>query len=199
MLSHAAAASADARQLEEDLVAHLMFEHGVDVSVVPHLAQLTEGTTGLLCLEGIKGDFVLLTWLEPQVARSILAERGVFRQAGGTPSSDRCDSDAATKTAASERIERNIYILQLQPGAPASGYLSEILRLRDAAQLRTFSLDVLGPSRANRPPARSDEPQRPRESPPVPSTGPSAHCDREPLPAVDELDQLLDQLDALDL
>ena len=51
------------RQLEEDIVAALLFEPGVDVTIVPHLYDMKPDSTGWLALSGASGNMVLLTWL----------------------------------------------------------------------------------------------------------------------------------------
>ncbi len=225
VLSQAPAAGADSRQLDEALIAELMFEQGIDASVVPHLARLTEGTTGLLCLEGIKGDFVLLTWMEPDTARTMLAQRGIRGRVGRTLDGGSGEEVLPEHVAASP-FDRKIYILQLQAGSSTTHYLREIRRIRDEAQLRTFGLEPLGSSPASEPapnllaeqpgdsPAASTAATRrgdrqPERSPSSedradqrPADGGSRAAEKEaaaPAPTVDELDQLLDQLDALDL
>ena len=50
------------RALEEDLVVELLLEHNIEVTLVPHLASLQPGDTGTLCLEGIKGEMIVLSW-----------------------------------------------------------------------------------------------------------------------------------------
>jgi len=65
------------RQLEEDLVTQLMFEAGLDVTVVPHLYDLKPDGTGILALRGIKGDFVICSWLYDRAARWILDRTGI--------------------------------------------------------------------------------------------------------------------------
>jgi len=51
------------RGLEEQIVAGLLGEPGVDVTVVPHLYDLKPDGTGLLCLSGITGDLLVCSWL----------------------------------------------------------------------------------------------------------------------------------------
>jgi len=200
VISQAPAASADARQLEEDLVADLMFEQDIDVSVVPHLPRLTEGTTGLLCLEGIKGDFVLLTWLEAQDARSFLAERGIHGRVGRMQSIHSGDKTTVEEGDAGGRLDRKIYIFPLEAGSFKTHLLREIRRIRDEAQIRTLNVEGLGLSRSVASPASTPEPTKSTEEEPTASDSKHTSADSNlPSPAVDELDQLLDQLDALDL
>ena len=60
------------RKLEEDVVAQLVVEGGVEVTVIPNLYDLTPDGTGILALQGITGDMVVLSWLfpAPHIGRS---------------------------------------------------------------------------------------------------------------------------------
>jgi hypothetical protein len=190
VLSQAHAAGASARQLEEELIAGLMFERGVDVSVVPDLTQLHDGTTGLLCLRGIQGDLIVLTWLEPESAARMLRERGVSGR-DWLVRNHRVRTraaDAATWRAA--RSDRRLHILRLDAALSAEWYLREIRRLRNVTEPDA--------SQATELPVLAGSPQPPRPA--------SAMSDAASPPAgqalpdgADELDHLLDQLDALDL
>ena len=57
------------RQVEEDIVAGLLMEPGVDVIVIPNLYDLTPEGTGRLALEGISGNVVVLSWLYERAIR----------------------------------------------------------------------------------------------------------------------------------
>ncbi len=204
VLSQAPAAGADARQLEEDLIAELMFERGVDVSVVPHLTQLNDGTTGLLCLQGIKGDLVVLTWLEPEHARRLLDQRGI----GGRPWQVQLPQgiglSRTAAIAAAPRFDRRLHVLQLDASTPTAQTVQEIQRLREDTGSPLFPLGGL--------PVLTAPPRE--ENRPIAPTAMSAAAAAEAadarfesvadpptaLPAgTDELDHLLNQLDALDL
>jgi NAD-dependent dihydropyrimidine dehydrogenase PreA subunit len=72
------------RKLEEDLVAGLLFQQGVEVTVIPNLYDLAPDGTGMLCLQGITGDMVLCSWLFPRAAHWILERNGIHGQIGTT-------------------------------------------------------------------------------------------------------------------
>src|SRR6187402_92519 len=63
VVSQGQSANPAKRNLEEEVVAGLLFERGVEVTVIPHLYDLTPDGTGMLCLSGISGDMVVLSWL----------------------------------------------------------------------------------------------------------------------------------------
>ena len=53
----------DKRNLEESIVAALLMENGFDVTVIPHLYDLQNDDTGILALQGITGNMIVLCWL----------------------------------------------------------------------------------------------------------------------------------------
>ena len=65
------------RDHEESLVTHLLLEAKCEVNLVPDLANLESDSTGLLCLEGIRGSMFLLSWHDSEQAISYLAQHGI--------------------------------------------------------------------------------------------------------------------------
>jgi hypothetical protein len=175
VLSQAAVAGAQARQLEEDLVAELMVEQGVDISVVPDLTHLRDGSTGLVCLQGIKSDWILLTWLDAESARRALEQRGISGPDWLLSSVHHRDQDLATDNTSPRSSRRRLGILRLNVTRSTDGYLREIRRLRDVNEPSVSvpnELPIIEP---------------PLQIPVARPDGPS-----------DDLDRLLDQLDAFD-
>ena len=68
VLSQAQGKHPGKRALEESIVAALIMEPGLDVSVVPYLYDLGNDHTGRLFLESVRGDMILLSWLFPRAA-----------------------------------------------------------------------------------------------------------------------------------
>ena len=66
VISQGQSANPAKRKLEEDLVAGLLFQQGVEVTVIPNLYDLAPDGTGMLCLQGITGDMVVCSWLFPR-------------------------------------------------------------------------------------------------------------------------------------
>src|ERR1700756_609650 len=77
VLSQAQGKNPAKRALEEAIVAALIMESGIDVSVVPYLYDLDAEHTGRLFLESIQGDMVLLSWLYPRAAFWLLDRDGI--------------------------------------------------------------------------------------------------------------------------
>src|SRR3954451_21874064 len=72
------------RALAESLVAALLLEPGLDVSVIPHLYDLDANHTGRLFLESVGGDMVVLSWLFPRAAFWVLDRDGIKGHWGET-------------------------------------------------------------------------------------------------------------------
>src|SRR5437660_11574062 len=65
------------RALEESIIAALIMEPGLDVSIVPYLYDLHAEHTGRLFLESVPGDMVLLAWMFPRAAYWLLDRIGI--------------------------------------------------------------------------------------------------------------------------
>jgi NAD-dependent dihydropyrimidine dehydrogenase PreA subunit len=140
------------RQLEEDLVTQLMFEAGLDVTVVPHLYDLKPDGTGILALRGIKGDFVICSWLYDRAARWILDRAGIQGHEGTSLLESAADEDEEeleeefAEDDKSRVIEsrdlpaRKIYCLDLRTHDSTKPYIEEIQRIANEASIKTVDL-----------------------------------------------------------
>src|SRR4030081_1471288 len=77
VLSQAQGKNPAKRALEESIVAALIMEGGLDVSVVPYLYDLDAEHTGRLFLESVQGDMVVLAWMYPRAAFWLLDRDGI--------------------------------------------------------------------------------------------------------------------------
>lgn len=148
------------RKLEEDLVAALLCERGIEVTVVPHLYDLAPDGTGILCLQGISGDLIVLSWLFPRAAHWILDRNGILGRVGRTllvndaqEEEDEEDEDGGPDDAAEAKpvvqdprglANRTIYCLDLRVRDQAAPYLEEISRIAAEAAVATVALDLVG-------------------------------------------------------
>ena len=149
------------RKIEEDLVAGLLTEPGVDVTVVPHLYDLAPEGSGMLCLSGISGDMVVCSWLFPRAAHWTLDRNGIrgiegrsLLKAQGEEDEDEDEQDELKGdfddgfgddnetnddwpqrvADAREPSSRTIYCLDLRTYDSAEPYVEEIQRIgRDVA------------------------------------------------------------------
>ncbi|MCA9248690.1 MAG: ferredoxin family protein, partial [Planctomycetales bacterium] len=142
------------RNLEEEIVAGLLGERGVDVTVIPHLYDLAPEGSGMLCLQGITGDMIVGSWLFPRAARWILDRNQVHGREGvsllKSPGESEEDEEelAAAQAADDDKLRvidqrpapnRAIYCLDLRTHAKAEPYLEEIRRIA-----REATTDVVG-------------------------------------------------------
>src|SRR5437016_9840103 len=110
------------RALEESIVAALILETGLDVSVIPYLYDLDPDHTGRLFLEGVKGDLCVLTWNFPRAAFWLLDRDGIRGHYGESqlkpPVDDDEDEDAEAQPAKGigsvEVPQRWIYCIDLR-------------------------------------------------------------------------------------
>src|SRR3954463_6668775 len=72
------------RSLEESVVAALILEPDLEVSVVPNLYDLGPDHTGRLFLESVGGDMVVLSWHFPRAAFWLLDRDGIKGHFGET-------------------------------------------------------------------------------------------------------------------
>lgn len=140
------------RQLEEDLITKLMFEAGLDVTVVPHLYDLKPDGTGMLALQGIKGDVVVCSWMFERAAHWVLDRNGIHGHVGTTlirPENEEEDEEELEEALEAEKsrvIEtrevpnRRIYCLDLRVHGSSQPYVDEIQRIAREATVQTVGL-----------------------------------------------------------
>jgi NAD-dependent dihydropyrimidine dehydrogenase PreA subunit len=134
------------RSLEESVVAALLMEPGLEVSVVPNLYDLGPDHTGRLFLGAVRGDLVVLSWLYPRAAFWLLDRDGIQGHFGETKLKPPADDDAddtpaepaaekpAAIGAAGTLPDRHIYTLDLRDANRPEPFVAEIRRI--AAECR---------------------------------------------------------------
>ena len=134
------------RSLEESIVAALLAEPGLEVSVVPNLYDLGPDHTGRLFLESVKGDMVVVSWLYPRAAFWLLDRDGIKGHLGETqlkPPADEDEEEAAEPEPAEKPAaigaagavpDRHIYCLDLRDFNKPDPYVGEVRRI--AAECR---------------------------------------------------------------
>lgn len=143
VLSQAQGKNPAKRGLEESIVAALIMEPGLDVSVIPYLYDIAADHTGRLFLESVQGDMVLLSWLFPRAAFWVLDRDGIKGKWGETqlkPSADDEDEDTGEPEppkgiGAVNVPDRHIYCLDLRDFNSHDPYVAEIRRI--AAESRS--------------------------------------------------------------
>src|SRR5262245_8523154 len=139
VLSQAQGKNPTKRALEESIVAALIMEPGLDVSIVPYLYDLGPDHTGRLFLDGVKGDMVILSWLYSRAAFWLLDRDGIKGRLGESilkPPADDEEEEAENGPAepakgigAVDVPERWIYCLDLRDFNNHTPYIEEVKRI----------------------------------------------------------------------
>ena len=144
------------RHLEEELAAALIMDPEVDVSLVPHLYDLSADHTGLLFLKSVPGDMIVLSWLFPRAARWVMDRSGVKGQAGVSllRAADDDEEDEDGEQTAAPKVDevaegalgawdvpkRKIYCIDLRTQSAPQVYLDEIRRIARENSVQTVDL-----------------------------------------------------------
>ncbi len=129
----------------------------VEVSLIPHLYDLTADHPGMLFLKSAPGDLVVLSWLFPRATRWILDRNGIKGQEGiseiQADVEDEEELDAEETQPSSSAIgslnppNRKIYVIDLRLREKAEDYLEEIRRISQSGSVQTVDLmDWIGGS-----------------------------------------------------
>ncbi len=143
VLSQAQGKNPAKRALEESIVAALIMESGLDVSVIPHLYDLGADHTGRLFLGSVSGDMVILSWLFPRAAFWVLDRDGIKGHWGETQLKPPVDDDEdegepppAKGIGSLEVPDRHIYGLDLRDFNAHDPYIQEIRRIAEESKAR---------------------------------------------------------------
>ena len=206
VLSQGQSANPVKREFEENLVAALLMERGVDMVVIPHLYDLTTDGTGVLALQQLPGHVVVLSWLYERAARWTLDRFGVRGQTGITtikPADDEDDDDGDGEENSDddsdgagdgkERVidtrpvpPRKIYCLDLRVHDRIEPYLEEVRRIVAENQIELVDLMgwIGGSPRAD----QLERYQNPRKEPVVSLQVPGAESANSDASAVTRVD-----------
>ncbi|HXT58649.1 MAG TPA: ferredoxin family protein [Pirellulales bacterium] len=199
VISQGQSANPIKRKLEEDLVGALLFERGLEVTVIPHLYDLAPDGTGMLCLQSIAGDMVVLSWLFPRAAHWTLDRNGIRGRVGkilleSASEEDEDDEDEAAEDEDKPRVadslpppNRTIYCLDLRARNEVEPFVAEIRRIVAEASVQTVGIDLMGWIQGSPKPEQLDRYLHPAETnvaspffePPA-DVGPSPATDASP-------------------
>lgn len=138
VISQAPSNNANIAEIEQQIVTQLMFEPGLDATLIGHLSSIATGTTDHLCLEGIRGDFALLGWQTAQEAYEQLARLGIYARPGKTPlPTQQASSDDITQAI----IEENLSTFPVPP-APHETPNASGLPMAEQLKRRIYFIDL---------------------------------------------------------
>jgi NAD-dependent dihydropyrimidine dehydrogenase PreA subunit len=145
VLSQAQGKHPGKRALEESIIAALIMEPGLDVSVIPYLYDLDEKHTGRLFLESVHGDMVLLGWMYPRAAFWLLDRDGFKGRYGESqlkpPNADEDEEqdgepEPPKGIGSVEVPDRYIYCLDLRDFNSHEPYVQEVRRIAEECRQR---------------------------------------------------------------
>lgn len=136
------------RHLEEELAAALMMDADVDVSLVPHLYDMSHDHTGMMFLRSIPGDLIILGWLYPRAMQWILDRQGIKGHSGITllnsadeEQEDEPDVDGNGRGIGPANVpDRKIYCVDFRHSPEPRDYLDEIRRIASETAVQTVDL-----------------------------------------------------------
>jgi len=142
------------RGLEEDIIASLLMESGLEVTVIPHLYDLTADGTGMLALDGIKGNMIVLSWLYERAARWVLDRNGIRGEEGQTlirmedededeeedEEKENPDDEKTRVTDLRAIPKRRIYCVDLRVHKEPQTYVDEIKRIAKESSQKLVQL-----------------------------------------------------------
>ncbi|QDT50743.1 4Fe-4S binding domain protein [Symmachiella dynata] len=148
VISQAQSKNPQLRALEEDIATQLMLDGKVEVSLVPHLYDLTTDHPGMLFLKSVPGDLIVLSWLYPRASRWILDRNGISGQEGKSElkseEEEEVDEEelqpSANAIGARDVPNRKIYTIDLRARDQAADFLGEIQRIASSAAVQTVEL-----------------------------------------------------------
>jgi hypothetical protein len=119
------------KELEARLTAQLMRRTDVELTIVPHLYDLSSDGPATEFLQSIPGDMVVLSWLYARSAYWILHNNGIRGRMGGAlPSSADGHSEGPWPSAAGpDEPDRTIWCLDLRAHRDAQPHLDRIARI----------------------------------------------------------------------
>ena len=136
------------RQLEEDILTALMAEPGIEVSLIPHLYDMSQQHSGMLFLKSIPGDVLVLGWLYERATRWTLDRAGVRGHEGETLlKNDSEDDDDESEDVSEYRgigsvdiPDRKVYCIDLRASENVDEYLAEARRIASDEPGESFDL-----------------------------------------------------------
>jgi NAD-dependent dihydropyrimidine dehydrogenase PreA subunit len=163
------------RSLEEEVVAGLLMEPGIELTIIPSLYDLTPSSTGMLALQGIPGTMVVVSWLYPRAAHWILDRNQIRGQVGTTllvgPDDDDEEEEEEAEAEAKPRVvdqrppsDRRIYCLDLRVSNRSGEYIEEIKRIHRENNVSVVSLGGIAASKSNGRPSSGNGQAPPADS-----------------------------------
>ena len=137
VLAQHAKRSAVYTDCEESWITSLLFEERLDATLVADLASIQLDSTDYLCLMGIKGDFVLVSWDDSSVVYRELVRLGF-------ESFDIVPVDGSERIPSVQRFHniKKIYLIGYQRGVSVSVPIGQLKGLLESKSTPVFQLQT---------------------------------------------------------
>ncbi|XZE21661.1 hypothetical protein SH449x_001565 [Pirellulaceae bacterium SH449] len=205
VLSQNAKRSAAFSECEEGWITSLLFEERLDATLISDLASIQPDSTDFLCLDGLKGDFVLVTWLPGEAVLPELIRLG-FESFELVP----VDGSPKLVSPSSGPSVKKIYLMPFAPGVAVSKSVGQLKQLLEAKATPVFQLQVAGntprkplpvmlpvvSANTNTAPSVPRTPIRESLGNDIPSKQEIAYDDMDEFPHIDSLVDELDRFDS---
>ena len=212
VISQADRAHSQHGSFEDQLIEDLLTQDSVDLTLIENFSQLALETTGLLCLEGIKGSMIIVTDMAAAAAHDRLRELEIIGRLGITEQGQVTVEDPAPREMLSpgvyDAMRRTIFYLDIHAFDDVSDLRSAIAHIQNhlvderASQSRSDFPILSGVLSTGRDPlsesADSHDPADPPSVRPMPRRVVSEEADQGD-GGDSEMDSLVDELDGMDL
>ena len=140
------------RQLEEDLLAALIAEPGVQASLLPHLYDMGQDHSGMTFMKSLPGNVLVVGWLYERAIRWTLDRAGVRGHEGAVLLKNEDDEDKEDDDVdESDNVQRNgigrpnipdrhVYCIDLRSAADVDDYIVEVRRIIEESEAQTIDL-----------------------------------------------------------
>ncbi|MFP6751431.1 MAG: hypothetical protein VB855_07130 [Pirellulaceae bacterium] len=212
VISQADRAHSQQGNFEDQLIEGLLSQDSVDLTLIENFSQLALETTGLLCLEGIKGSMIIVTDMAAAAAHDRRRELEIIGRLGITEQGQLTVEDPAPREMLSpgvyDAMRRTIFYLDIHAFDDVSDLQSAIAQIQNhladerASQSRSDFPILSGVLSTGRDPlsesADSHDPADPPSVRPMPRRVVSEEADQGD-GGDSEMDSLVDELDGMDL
>ena len=212
VISQADRAHSKQGDFEDRLIENLLTQDSVDLTLIENFSQLDSETTGLLCLEGIRGSMIIVTEMAAADAHRRLGDLDILGRLGiveqGQVTAEAPASRETLSPGIYDAMRRTIFYLDIHSFDDISGLQSTIGNIqKHLADERTYpgrsDFPILsGPLSGSRgqgdESAEENDPAAPSSVRPMPRRVPIDDPGQED-GGDSEMDSLIDELDEMEL
>lgn len=129
--------------IEDQLIADILFANGLDASVIHSLEYIALESTDHLCLQGIKGDMALLNWLPATETAALLTHlriAGRLRPQASDPKATSVDVPVFPSDTSELLARRRFYHFDLSDWPSAAAVMERLKKLLTDMEVKVVPL-----------------------------------------------------------